>query len=277
MLARAALFALACAVTSGAGAIVIRHDVDDAAYRVDADEFPPLVDLPGEGHGVLIALRWVLTAAHAVTWQSSLDTVEVGGQVRKVARRVLHPGYAPPPQHLIAQALASGDATQVMLRLAASDDLALLELAEPVQDVAPATLFVDELAAGTPVKLVGKGATGDGRAGHDPMGPNRTTLRRAFNQVSSVDGRWFCIVFDAPPDGLPLEGTTGNGDSGSAVLVEAGEGWQVAGLPSWKAVPGDARTARPGRYGTANCNVRVAHYRDWIEDVVAGKVVIAPR
>ena len=66
------LFVLLVAVSSGAGAIVIRDDVDDAQYRVSPAELPALADLPGEGHGVLIAPRWVVTAAHAVTWQHKL-------------------------------------------------------------------------------------------------------------------------------------------------------------------------------------------------------------
>ncbi|GEM_PF-4023564 len=32
-----------------AGAIVIRSDVDDSAYRVAASAFPALADMPGEG------------------------------------------------------------------------------------------------------------------------------------------------------------------------------------------------------------------------------------
>ena len=44
-------------------AIVIRHDVEDAKYRIPASEFPALVDMPGEGHGVLIAPQWVITVS----------------------------------------------------------------------------------------------------------------------------------------------------------------------------------------------------------------------
>src|SRR6516225_8071599 len=49
-------------------AIVIRDDVPDARYLAADGELPALVDLPSEGHGVLIAPRWVVTVAHAVRW-----------------------------------------------------------------------------------------------------------------------------------------------------------------------------------------------------------------
>ena len=75
-----------------ANAVVIRDDVPDLQYRMAASEFPALADVPGEGHGVLIAPEWVLTAAHAVTWQQRIDVVVVGGTPRAVSRVVLHPG-----------------------------------------------------------------------------------------------------------------------------------------------------------------------------------------
>ena len=47
------LLILLLAMSLTASAIVIRHDVDDSKYRIPASEFPALVDMPGEGHGVL--------------------------------------------------------------------------------------------------------------------------------------------------------------------------------------------------------------------------------
>lgn len=108
---RTLLFA-ALAVSIGstaAGAIFIRHDVDDAQYRVPASEFPALVDMPGEGHGVLIAPQWVVTAAHAVTWQHDMTHVMLNGAPRRVERLVLHPGYRKPPQEVADRCRASGD------------------------------------------------------------------------------------------------------------------------------------------------------------------------
>lgn len=252
-----------------ASAVVIRDDVDDSQYRVPASEFPALADLPGEGHGVLIAPQWVVTAAHAVTWQSGIRDVSVNGIARGVERIVVHDGYRKPPHELIHQALATGDATLVMTLLASSDDIALIRLSSPVTDVIPAVVYKDGDEVGQIVKIIGKGATGTGAEGQDPHGHNRTELRRAFNEITSADGRWFCYVFDKPPTGLALEGTTGNGDSGSAALIQVGEQWLLAGLPSWKVAQGNATLFQPGMYGQGSCNVRLSHYAEWIEGVLA--------
>src|SRR3546814_6936850 len=57
------------AISSTASAVVIRSDVDDVRYQVPASAFPALADMPGEGHGVLIAPQWLVTAAHAAPMQ----------------------------------------------------------------------------------------------------------------------------------------------------------------------------------------------------------------
>lgn len=259
-----------------ASAVVIRHDVEDARYRIPASEFPALADMPGEGHGVLIAPQWVVTAAHTLPMHSELEQVAINGRSRQVERVVTHPGYRTLPQPMIDQAMASGEATLIMVFLAASDDIALIKLAQPVTDVAAVAIYNASDEAGQTIKLIGKGATATGDTGHSPSGPNRTELRRAFNTVSSAWERWFCYVFDAPPDALPLEGVLGNGDSGGPLLIEVGGHWMVAGLGSWKVASGDVRTARPGRYGQTVCNVRLSHYADWIESETSAKVKPEP-
>lgn len=257
------------AASSAASAVVIRDDVGDSEYLIEASAFPALVDMPGEGHGVLIAPQWVVTAAHAITWQPEIRQVLINGIPRDVDQVVIHPGYRSPPQELINQALATGEAILVLVVLATSDDIALVKLAEPATDVAPAAIYERSDEAGQTVKIVGKGATGTGAIGHDPKGPNRTELRRAYNTVTSAHDRWFCYVFDAPPSALPLEGVSGNGDSGGPVLIQVDEQWLLAGLASWKVVQGDVRTARPGLYGQTACNVRLSHYADWIESEIS--------
>lgn len=199
---RLLLLLLLC-VSAAAHAVVIRHDVDDAAYRILPREFPALVDMPGEGHGTLIAPQWVLTAAHVLPVHHPLQRVVINGEPRAVERVVVHPGYKTPPQTMIDQAMASGEAVLILAFLATSDDIALVKLAEPVTDVTPVPLYAAGEEMGQTLKLVGKGATGEGKTGHHPHGPNRTELRRAFNQVTSAHERWFCYVFDAPPAGRP--------------------------------------------------------------------------
>ena len=102
---------LAFAVAGSASAVVIRDDVKDARYRVAASEFMPLADLPLEGHGVLIAPQWVVTAAHAVAWQPRLEVVVLNGAPRAVEKIVVHTGYKTLPQQLVDTALKSGDAS----------------------------------------------------------------------------------------------------------------------------------------------------------------------
>lgn len=264
--------ALALLVTlfaPAAHAVVGRHDVDASAYQASASDMPALVDLPGEGHGVLIAPQWVVTAAHAVAWQPHLRQVVINGVPRDVERVVMHPGYRAPPQSMIDDAMKTGEAVLILVLIAQSDDVALIRLAAPVTDVAPVALFRGGDEFGRMVTLMGKGASGDGASGHDPRGPNRTALRRANNTVTSAHERWFCYQFDAPPNALPLEGMMVNGDSGGPVLVDAEGGTQLVGLASWKFFQGDVRTGRPGQYGQVACNLRISHYAGWIDATIA--------
>lgn len=245
-----------------ARAVVIRDDVDDARYRVAASQFPALVDLPGEGHGVLIAPQWVVTAAHAVAWQSEVKAVTLNGVPRDVERIWGHPGYRKPSQALLDQALATWDWTLFRVVLASSDDIALLKLAQPVTDVVPVMTYSRDDEFGRTLKVYGKGATGNGANGYAYSDPHRTALRAAYNTVTSADGRWLCYVFDRPSEALPLEGGSGSGDSGGPLLVQQGTEWVLAGLTSWTDPQSSVRT--PGHYGQVTCNVRLSHYQDWI-------------
>lgn len=257
------------AISSTASAVVTRDDIDDSKYRVPASEFTPLVDLPGEGHGVLIAPQWVITAAHAISWQSEIKQVTINGITRDVERLVIHPGYKKPPQELLDQALATWDWTLFRVLLSSSDDIALLKLAQPVTDVSPVAVNKSDGEFGQIIKIIGKGATGNGVTGYEFSSSHRTELRRAYNKVTSAHGHWFCYMFDRPSDALPLEGGSGSGDSGGPILIQAEKDWLLAGLTSWADPQSAIRT--PGRYGQFSCNVRLSHYKDWIEGVISAR------
>ena len=266
LMTRLLLLAL-LAVSFSASAIVVRDDVDDSKYRVPASEFPALVDMPGEGHGVLIAPQWVITAAHAITWQSEIKQVTIHGISRDVEHLVIHPGYKKPPQELLDQALSTWDWTLFRVLLSSSDDIALIKLAQPVTDVTPVAINTGDDEFGQVIKVIGKGATGNGVTGYEFSDSHRTELRRAYNKVTSAHGRWLCYIFDKPSNALPLEGGAGSGDSGGPILIRAKNDWLLAGLTSWVDPQSAIRT--PGRYGQISCNVRLIHYKSWIESVVS--------
>lgn len=263
---RLLLIALLVASTP-ASAIVIREDVEDSKYRISPSEFPALADMPGEGHGVLIAPEWIVTAAHAVTWQSEIRQVTVNGVARDVERLLIHPGYKKPAQELLDQALATWDWTLFRAALSASDDIALIKLETPIMDVAPVPLNRSEREFNAIVEIIGKGATGRGDTGYQFSDPHRTDLRRAQNKITSAHGRWLCYSLDEPSEALPLEGGSGSGDSGGPVIVRSGGNGSLVGLTSW--VDPQSMVRVPGRYGQISCNVRVSHYAAWIQSVIS--------
>jgi len=261
------LFLLLAALPFAAGAIVIRDDVDDGRYRIERSDFPALADMPGEGHGVLIAPRWVLTAAHAAPMEGMGATIAINGNAYGVERVFLHPGYRRMPEALGKEAMATGSPSRIHAFLAASDDIALIKLAAPVTDATPVALYRGSAEVTQVAVLIGKGATGNGAVGQLPDAPHRTSLRRAHNTITGGNQRYLWYRFDPPPQGLPLEGVLGSGDSGGPLVVDDHGTWQLVGLGSWiTAVPEHALEA--GFYGQMVHNVRVSRYVDWIEAVM---------
>mgnify|MGYP001396212711 CR=1 FL=1 len=155
--------------------------------------------------------------------------------------------------------------------VSSSDDIALVKLARPVTDVAPVAINEDSPRPGQIVRIIGKGTAGNGVTGYSLGVPSRTVLRRAYNEISNVEDRWFCYRFDDPSSALPLEGALGNGDSGGPVLTQVDGQWLLSGLASWKEIDGHMLTGRYGRYGQQTCNVRLSHYLDWIGSVISGE------
>lgn len=268
----AATAAALCGV-SAAHAVVLRHDVPAERYAVGAAEFPPLVDMPGVGHGVLIAPQWVVTAAHVV--QGEIDCVTIAGETREVVQLIIHPGYRSTPQDMIDRALAVKDGSEIIAFLAGNHDIALVKLARPVVDVKPVAMYRGNGELGRTVKLLGKGATGTGLTGVTPDSPQRGELRRAFNRVSVTDGRWIAYSFDQGRGAHRLEGGSGSGDSGGPMLLRDHGRWVLAGLTSWQNGNPDL-SLPPSRYGQQTYGVRISHYVDWIEGEQAKTAGDAP-
>ena len=251
-------------LTLSANAVVVRHDVSDAKYHAEDKAIPALADIPCEGHGVLIAPRWVVTAAHVVTWQHEpIGEVTINGKPRKVASVIVHGGYKPmipvPPK---------GDITPFNQFLASRDDIALIELKDDVTDAEPMPLYAKTDELGKLATFYGKGATGDGVKGVDPHASHRTRLRQGFNQVSMAEGKWLGTVFDKGPDAHPLEAYTGGGDSGGPLVIERDDKRWLAGLASYSYCEGDIADCKPGFYGSHGRQVRISAYADWIQQTI---------
>jgi hypothetical protein len=264
--------------SAAVGAVIIRADIDDAKYRVPDSEFSALVDMPGEAHGILIAPRWVLTAAHAAPMQGMEGDVSIGGVSRKVKRVITYPRYKTLPDNVVKEFLASGDPSKVYAFLDSSNDIALVELMSPVTEITPVPLYRGNKEAGMTAELVGKGATGNGAEGQIPNSSHRTVLRHAFNVIVGADAHYVWYRFDPPPSALPLEGITGSGDSGGPLFVGDGSSRQLVGLASWSKYPPDhpfwekyapGHPFVEGLYGEVVYAVRVSQYLGWIDEVTS--------
>jgi len=251
-------------------AVVVRSDVPDSKYLIPESAFPALVDLPGEGQGTLIAPRWIVTAAHA-TQGYMLMRVQIRGKWRDVEHVFLYPGFKNEYASFkkSAQYPTAKNWPALKVRLRSMHDIALIELAKPVNDVEPVPLYVRSDEQGKVAEIIGKGATGNGKVGEYPHSPHRGKLRRAYNRIVRAHARWLDYRFDCGSKALPLEGVLGDGDSGGPLLIRAGSQWNLAGIADWKHWPeGDVRFLA-GVCGQVFSNSRISYYAEWIDDVIA--------
>ena len=63
--------------------IVKRHDISPEQYNV---KVPPgyLIDMPHEGHGVLIAPNWIVTVSHVIFYDYTGKSITIGNKVYKI-------------------------------------------------------------------------------------------------------------------------------------------------------------------------------------------------
>jgi len=229
-----------------AAAIVIRHDVEDSAYVVDDADYAALVDLfdPGDCIGTLITADTLITVAHCAEELAVSELLTLQDTSYAVAAVTLHPDY-------------DGE----------NNDIALIRLEEKVIGVAPHSLYRESDEEGQTVAIVGRGTTATGLVG-EPGGAPDGKLRRASNIVSSAEGQWLKVYFEAPGESgvTPLEGVGAAGDSGCPVFIETENGPVIAGLNSWGEGEGSIEV---GQYGAWDHQTRISYYLPWIETEIS--------
>ena len=216
-----------------AGAILIRPDRDDAEYLELATRYPASIALPAGGEGVLVAPRWVLTAAHrakALQEMKPAPKLSLGGRDHDIESIHLHPEWK------------SGEA----------NDIALVLLRKDVAGVEPTPIYRASDEPGKGVVIVGHGESG--KIGAKAMaGDGRK--RAAINTVDRVAPRTLGLRIKPADEASDLQGAAAPGDSGGPAIVETKDGLFVAGIGH-------------GPVGDWETYARISAFAPWIDAVM---------
>ncbi|MBE9061960.1 trypsin-like serine protease [cf. Phormidesmis sp. LEGE 11477] len=257
--------------------MIIRHDVDPALYLVSSAQFPAVFAVDSfqeevlvtydkidellkpslvvsvqpepefytrcDGMGMLIRSDWVLSAAHVAIELSTEAEIVIAHQTYLIKEIVLHPQFL------------DFDGTEL-----AKNDIALMQLKAPVENVMPLPLYQQKEEAGKIATFVGRGDFGTGLIGPDQVNGK---MRMATNRIEQSDDQWLVFSFDAPPNCTELEGISGPGDSGGPALIETQFGWAIAGISSGQ----KSFNLGEGRYGVWEYYTRVSSHIAWIKSI----------
>lgn len=248
----------------GSHGVVKRHDVPPENYILDkAPDY--VIDMPHEGHGVLIKPQWIVTVAHVIFYDYVGKSINVGSKTYEIESVHIHPKYAEPNKNLL-----KGDLAPLMIFFNSRSDVALIKLTSRVTDVEPIAIYAGTSEKGEVITVYGRGATGNGLTGEDPDTKSHRVMNMFQNIVEKTEDNWLLFKFDEPSNALKLEGMHGSGDSGGAsVIFQKGIPYLV-GLSSWQFGYGDIAKFKGGLYGVTAYQVRMSNYRSWILSVLGG-------
>jgi autotransporter-associated beta strand protein len=271
------------AVQQWAGAATLLDNVSESNYTAYGAESQfassGYVEVNGGstsfGSATLIAPDWVLTAAHAVTQDTTgYPTYPAADITFGLGATASFPG-----PDKVAQVFVEPGWTY---NTSAGDDLALLELSTPITNVAPAVLYNASLGSelGQTASMVGYGRSGTGLTG-DTVGPG--TRLGITNNIDAFGGSyalgWYTFDdssnilftdFDQPNNPLAsilggttptsLEGSSAPGDSGGGLFLTVNGQTYLAGVTSFLgALPSNPlSTNADGHYGDYNGYTRIA-------------------
>jgi hypothetical protein len=236
-----------------AAALLIRPDRDDSEYVELASRYSSSVLLNApDGEGVLIASRWVLTAAHmakALQEMKSLPKLEFAGREYEIESLHIHPDWK-----------KGGPA-----------DIALLLLKAHVKGVAPTPIYREKDEGGKPVVIVGHGYTG--KIGDKPLPKERwdKKKRAAINTVDRLSPRTLGLLIKPAEEASDLQGAAAPGDSGGPAFIQTPDGLFVAGIGY--ATDDTNADGIVGNVGDWEIYARVSAFASWIEAVMTDVAV----
>ena len=241
---RLPLLVCAALAAPAAHAILIRADRTDEEYLELATRYTSSISLDApDGEGVLIAPRWVLTAAHmaqAIKDLKGPHKLRFDERSYEIEAIHIHPDW----------------------KKGGPSDIALLQLAKPVANVKPTPVYRASDEGGKAVVIVGHGYTG--KIGEKPSRENWDHKKRAaINTVDRVTPRILGLRIKPADDASDLQGAAAPGDSGGPAYIQTDEGLFVAGIGY---ATDDANAdGIVGSVGDWELYARVSAFYSWIE------------